>query len=69
MGRDSHTGGNFGIQVVARSGSHAENFYGENITIESNCQISGALQYTGGLRMNEHVSLVKTPQKVDTLPF
>ena len=59
----------YGKKVLLRRGAHAENVYGEDITIESNCHISGEVQYTGELRMNEHVSLAKEPHKVDTLPF
>jgi cytoskeletal protein CcmA (bactofilin family) len=46
--------------IIGRD-AHAENVYGETIIIESYCHISGEVQYTGELRMNEHVSLVKAP--------
>ena len=69
IGQEAHAENIYGKKIFLRSGAHAENIYGENITIESNCQISGEVQYTNELRMNEHVSLVKAPQKVDKLPF
>jgi cytoskeletal protein CcmA (bactofilin family) len=69
IGRDAHAENIYGKKIQLRSGAHAENVYGENITIESNCHISGEVQYTGELRMNENVSLGKTPQRVDRLPF
>jgi len=65
IGRDAHAEDIYGKQVLLRRGAQAENVYGENITIESNCHICGEVQYTGELRMNEHVTLAKEPQKVD----
>jgi len=69
IGRDAHAEDIYGKKVLLRSGAHAENIYCESITIESNCHINGEVQYTSELRMNEHVSLAKAPQKVDKLPF
>ena len=68
IGRDAHAEDIYGKQVLLRRGAQAENVYGENITIESGCHICGEVQYTRELRMDEHVSLAKEPQKVDTLP-
>ncbi len=69
ISRDAHAEDIYGKKVLLGKGVHAENIYGENIVIESHCHISGEVQYTGELRMNEHVSLAKKPQKVDKLPF
>ena len=68
IGREAHAENIYGKKIFLRSGAHAENVYGENITSESNCQISGEVQYTIELRMSEHASLAKAPQKVAKLP-
>ncbi len=61
IGRDAYAEDGYEKKILLRSGAHAENVYGETIIIESYCHISGEVQYTGELRMNEHVSLVKAP--------
>jgi cytoskeletal protein CcmA (bactofilin family) len=67
--KEAHVENIYGGKVLLRSGAYAENIYGESIIIESDCQISGEVQYTNELRMGEHVSLAKSPKKVDTLPL
>ena len=69
INRDAHAEDIYGKKILLRNGAHAGNVYGENITIESNCHVSGEVHYTGELRISDHVSLDKEPQKVDTLPF
>jgi predicted acyltransferase (DUF342 family) len=69
IGKEARVGNIYGGKVLLRSGAQAENIYGESITIESHCQISGEVKYTNELRMGEHVSLAKSPEKLDKLPF
>lgn len=69
IGRGAYAEDIYGEQVVLRRGGQAQNVYGKEVIIESNCRISGEVQYTDELRINDHVSLGKTPQKVDKLPF
>jgi cytoskeletal protein CcmA (bactofilin family) len=59
----------FGKRILLRSGAHAENLYGESIIIESDCQISGEVQYTNELKTGDNVSLARTPQKVDKITY
>ncbi|MEM3576917.1 MAG: hypothetical protein QXX51_00475 [Candidatus Bathyarchaeia archaeon] len=47
------------IKIILKSGAHADNIYGENVIIESDCQISGDIQYTNELKIEENVSLSK----------
>jgi predicted acyltransferase (DUF342 family) len=68
IGEEAHVESIYGKRILLRSGTYAENVYGENITIESHCRISGEVQFTDKLRLGEHVSLAKSPQKVDSLP-
>jgi predicted acyltransferase (DUF342 family) len=58
----------FGKHIILRSGASAGNVYGENLLIESNCHISGEVQYTNDLRQGDQVSYAQTPRKVDSLP-
>lgn len=68
VGRYARVGDIFGRKIILGSGAQADNIYGENVVIESDCQISGDIQYINELKMGENVSLSKQPQKVSTLP-
>lgn len=67
IGKEARVESVYGRKILLRSGAYAENIYGESIAIESNCQISGEVQYTIELRTGEHVSFAKAPQKVEKL--
>jgi predicted acyltransferase (DUF342 family) len=69
VGRDAHVENIHGKRVVLESGARAENVYGEIITIESHCHVSGEVQYTNELRLEERALLAKEPRKVDRLPI
>jgi UDP-3-O-[3-hydroxymyristoyl] glucosamine N-acyltransferase len=38
------------------------------VEIESDCSIDGEVKYTNEIRMGDHVSLAKQPEKVASLP-
>jgi cytoskeletal protein CcmA (bactofilin family) len=59
----------YGKRIFLRSGASASSMYGEEITIESHCRVSGEIQYTHEIRVGPGASLSQTPQKVDKLPF
>jgi hypothetical protein len=42
--------------------------YGENITIEEGCNITGEVRYTMSLEAERDVYFAKQPVKVDRLP-
>ena len=67
--RDAHAENVYGREILLRTGAIADNIYGQRITIESHCDVSGEVQYTDELRVEEKASLSKQPQKVDKLPF
>jgi cytoskeletal protein CcmA (bactofilin family) len=69
IGRDAHVQSIYGRRIYLRSGAHADKVYGENITIESHCDISGEVRYTNELRISNNVSMSKPPQKVDKISF
>lgn len=58
----------YGGQVFLRRGVHAENVYGENIVIESGCQIHGEVLYAQELRISEDVWLSSASEK-DRISF
>lgn len=69
IGKEAHVETIFGKKILLRSGTYAENLYGENIAIESDCRISGDVQYINELRIGDNVSLAKSPQKVDKILY
>ena len=69
IGKDAQAENVFGKRILLRRGASVANVYGEEITIESDCNIAGEIQYTHELRADAHVSMAKTPVKVDKLPF
>jgi len=48
--------------------AHARNLYGGTIRIESDCGLSGEVQYTESLRSERNVSFARAPVKVEKLP-
>jgi cytoskeletal protein CcmA (bactofilin family) len=68
VGRDADVETVYGNRILLRRGARAESIYGESVTIESDCHIDGEVKYTKELKIGEHVSLTRPPQKVDTLP-
>ena len=47
--------------------SRARNLYGERITIESGCQVSGDVYYSESLQAEKNVFFARTPHKVSQL--
>jgi len=68
IGKDAHVDDVHGRRVVLRTGAQASNVYGEDITIESHCDVSGEVQYTNELRMGSDIRVARQPQKVAKLP-
>jgi len=54
--------------IIMEEKARARNLYGERINIESDCHISGGVQYTESLRTERNIFFSKTPQKVGKLP-
>jgi len=67
--RDAHAENVYGKEILLRTGASANDIFGQRVTIESYCHVTGEVQYTEELRVGEKVSLSKQPQKVEKLPF
>jgi cytoskeletal protein CcmA (bactofilin family) len=55
-------------RIIMEEKAQARNLYGETISIESDCSVSGEVQYTQSLRTERNVFFAKTPVKIDKLP-
>lgn len=68
LGKDARVETIYGKRVILRTGALAENVYGEDVSIESDCRVRGETQYTNELKVNGNVSFGQSPRKVDKLP-
>lgn len=67
IGKDAHVEDIHGKRILLKSGAQAQNVYGESVTIEPHCYVSGEINYTSELRIAE-ATLPRTPRKVAQLP-